>query len=146
MKKIFSLLVAGAFIITSCSSEDETEQTYRIRGIWHPVKTEIRSGTDNAVLQTTEASECYKKSTLNFKSDNMLKSEYFTEVGNTCGNAGEYLQKYSFDAASGILIIDENEYNEVLSLTDSEMQLMRSNSDDQNGDGILDKTVFVLAR
>jgi len=144
MKKLLFLAVSAGFIFTSCSNDDDTDSN-SIVGTWRPVSEKAISGKNGSTLYNDAHSSCYKKSTINFKSDNMVSSTIYDEnSGGNCENYGTETYPYSYDAAKMQLTVD-GDVSEVVLLNQKELHFV-SDYDDVNGDGVDDKIILVLAR
>lgn len=144
MKKLLFLAVSAGFIFTSCSSDDDTDSN-SIVGTWRPVSEKAISGKNGSTLYNDPHSSCYKKSTINFKSDNTVSSTLYDEnSGGNCENYGTETYSYSYDAAKMQLTVD-GDVSEVVLLNQKELHFV-SDYDDVNGDGVDDKIILVFAR
>ncbi len=144
MKKLLFLAISAGFVFTSCSSDDE-EDVNSIVGTWRPISEKAISGKNGSTLYNDPHSTCYKKSTFNFKSNNILSSTIYDENSSgNCENYGTDTSSYSYDPGNKQLTVD-GEISEVAVLNSKELHIV-SDYDDVNGDGVDDKIILVLAR
>lgn len=107
------------------------------------------SGKDNSVLYTELPTECEKKGSLELTKDGKYISKSFLEDSKgVCIEDGSGEGTYTYDASTKKIVTivgnDKNE-GEVISLTDTEMQLLDV-LEDKNNDGVKDKTIIFLKR
>ena len=136
MKK--SLLIISSFLIlTSCrNNENENIQTEAsLIGKWSFQKVDVFKTTSNQT-QTTENSDCDKKSIHEF-SESVHKSTFYGIVGSNCQLTGEVnSRKYTFDK-SNMKFWYENEQNfpyYITKLTENEL-VFEDRTQDIDNDG-----------
>jgi len=145
MKRFLVLVVATGFIFNSCSNDDEDSDEFSIIGVWSPSREIAVSGSNGVTISNEPASSCYKYSTFDFKSDNMLTSKiYDTDITGTCENFGTETVPYSYDHNAKKLVID-NEVTEIVSRTSGELQIV-TDYEDVDDDNIDDKIILVLVK
>lgn len=145
MKKFLVLAVATGFIFNSCSKDDEGEEEFSIHGVWSPAREIAVSGSNGVTIYNDPSSSCYRYSTYDFKSNNMLaKKIYDTDITGTCENFGTQNVPYSYDHNAKKLVI-ENENIEIVSRTMGELQIV-SHYEDVDDDNIDDKIIVVLVK
>lgn len=145
MKKTLFLAICAGFISTSCSRDNE-DDTISIIGSWKPSATMKISGTNGKIISTQTPSDCNKKSTFHFKSDNNFTNHIFEEESNTgiCTDFGSQTAPYSYQYGTSKIIIDGDEY-EILKHTQHELQIVvdYGNFDTDN---VEDKDVLLLIK
>lgn len=146
MKKFLVLAVSATFVLSSCSSDNDEDNSVNLVGVWRPTKTFKISGSNGNMLSSENSSACNKNSTYDFKSNNQLVSHiYETDSStNTCSDAGSETTPYSYDAANKKIIIDGDSY-EVLNHTSNEFQIVVDYGH-YNNDNIEDQMVLVLTK
>jgi hypothetical protein len=146
MKKLICTL-ATISIFNSCSNDDDDNQPeeFSIVGVWKPSREIVISGKNGTTLPSTAFSPCYQSSTFNFKSNNTLVSNIFeNNISGNCASTGIETVPYSYNHSASTLKID-NEDVEIVSRTFNELQIV-SNYEDEDGDGIDDKIIYVFIK
>ena len=143
MKKLLFLALSAGFVFSSCSNDDD--DTPSIIGTWRPSQTITVSGKTGNVIDTEDASTCYKKSTFEFKSNGSLVAVIYEDNGfGACSNIGTDTISYSYNYDKKRIIIDDEE-QEVIRHTDNKIQIV-TEYDDVDGDNIDDKIITVLTK
>lgn len=145
MTKKLLLGALSVLALSSCRKDDEKENTPMVVGVWKPSKEIVISGKNGAVLSSTVSSNCYRRSTFNFKEDNNVISNIYDEnISGECVTFGEDSFPYSYNSANKTIILDGEE-QDVLNLTDNEFEIV-TQYEDMNDDNFDDKIVLVLVK
>ncbi|WP_267405394.1 MULTISPECIES: lipocalin family protein [unclassified Chryseobacterium] len=143
MKKLLFLALSAGFVFSSCSNDNDDNPS--IIGTWRPSQTITVSGKTGNVIDTENASTCYKKSTFDFKSNGSMVATIYDENGaGACSNLGTDTVQYSYNYDKKRITIDGEE-QEVISHTNNKIQIV-TDYDDEDGDGIDDKIMIVLTK
>lgn len=145
MKKFLLLAISTVFVLSSCSSDDESNEINLV-GVWKPSKTLKISGSNGNIISTESSSTCNRKSTYDFKSNNQLTSHIYEIDPNTnnCSDLGSQTTSYSYDRNSKKIIIDGDSY-EVINHTSNEFQIIVDYGH-YNNDNIEDHMILVLTK
>ncbi len=152
MKKIL-LAALAVTALTACRKDDKNdnkqeEKVSKIVGMWQPTKDIIVDGANGAILESEDASDCYKKTRVEFTSDNKMISTAFALVTNGDCEKQEYNGTYEYNETEKKLTVTINgntKEGEVYEISDTELKIV-GNEEDKNGDGVLDKYIEVYKR
>ena len=147
MKKILLLALSLGFVFNSCSNNDDEDQNeeFSIVGVWHPSRKIVVSGSTGVTLSNTDFSSCYRTSTFDFKSNNTVVTNIFeNNINGQCVSTGIETSPYSYDYSANKLVVD-SENVEIISRTKNELQFVEY-YDDEDGDGVDDKIIIVIAK
>lgn len=145
MRKFLLLALASGFIFTSCSNDDDNDQEVSILGTWKHTQLRVFSGKDGSVLSNNIQTDCDKKTTSEFTSNGIIKSNFYEFYNNSCNHYYDELD-YSFNKNTMKLISDGQEFT-IKSLTQNEMVMDDPEyDDDYNNDGFPDVYEVHLTR
>ena len=144
MKKILFLAVSAAFVFSSCSNNDDDDNSVNIVGVWRPSKTLKISGSNGSIISTENSSTCNKKSTYEFKANNELTNHIFENDSDGCTDFGSQTAPYSYDMNNKKIVIDGDSYD-VAKHTSNEIQIVVDYGQ-FNSDNIEDHMILVLTK
>lgn len=141
MKKLI-LAILALSCLSACKKDDDSVSS-PIAGVWKEGKTVVYSGTDNAVISTQTPDDCALNSTYQFSNDGLYTVSKFYYSNEVCTHNDPYTKIYTYDAGTNILEIEGESEKEVLSATETELQILLR-LEDKNNDEVLDKVVWHL--
>ncbi|MEI7488237.1 MAG: lipocalin family protein [Chryseobacterium sp.] len=144
MKKILFLAVSAAFVFSSCSNDDDDNNSINIVGVWRPSKTLKISGSNGNLISIETASTCNQKSTYDFNANNQLTSHIFENDANNCTDFGSQTAPYSYDMPNKKIVIDGDSYD-VAKHTSNEIQIVVDYGQ-FNDDNIEDHMILLLTK
>ena len=140
-----TLALIATTALTNCRS-DNNEETNEISivGVWKIQKQQTISGANSQTIldEFIPQTDCEKKPTYEFTSDNKYINKDYVFINNTCTEDGSETTTYSYNKETKKLTISTST-GDVLELTKSTLVVSIAESD-LNGDGIkdIDKTYF----
>lgn len=143
MKKILMLAIVAGFAITSCKNDDEEDVS--IVGTWRHTQLKVISGKDGSTLNNNDLDQCDQKTTSEFTTSNIVKSNYYEFYNSSCNHSYDEFG-YSYDKNKQQIIID-GEIFYIKSLTNHELVTDDPEADDDyNSDGYPDIYEMHLTR
>jgi hypothetical protein len=139
---IIACTVGSLFI--GCK-KDNNNSGSSIVGVWHPLKQAVLSGKNGNVIDEDAFDDCVKQSTFEFTSAGKINEKGYVKDGASCVIDTEITVDYSFNKDKMELTWDGTTLK-VHSLTSNELSIIFSELPDQDGDGIDDLYVQVLAK
>lgn len=145
MKKILLLALSAGFLFSSCNDDDDDNNELNIIGVWKHSQMKVFSGKNGGVLTENSYNSCDQKSTTEFTTLGIAKSDYYESNNGTCNHYPEEFG-YSYNKYSQKLIVDGNIFS-IKSYTDNELVLDNPDiNEDFNNDGYNDIYELHLTR